>query len=626
MEQLKKIELLSPAKDYECGIEAIKHGADAVYIGASAYGARSAACNSVKDIERLASFAHEFGAKVYVTVNTILKDSELLPVQNLIWDLYYAGADALLVQDMALLSIPLPQIDIHASTQMDIRSVDKVRFLSKCGIKRVVLARELSLKEIAEIHAACPEVELEAFVHGALCVSYSGQCYASECCFGRSANRGECAQFCRLPFDLLDEDRQLIATKHYLSLKDMNRCEYLEEMIDAGVSSFKIEGRLKDVSYVKNITAYYSRAIEKIIGGRKDLVRSSDGKSTVTFTPDPYKSFNRGFTDYCLHGIPGNDSICSFESPKSKGEYMGTVSRSSAGAVSINYADRARTDVFSNGDGICYINSDGVLEGCRINKVENDMLYLHDRKIRIPYKSEIFRNFDQKFLMQLQHSNTADRKINVDMVISETDTGFKLSVTDQTGYTAAYSIEQPKEMARTAQKMNIKVQLSKLGETNFTPGNITIDFDQDWFIPSSRLSELRRGAISNLLKERIGRFERTIGTPEKVCCPNPPDMLSGYTLDFTSNVMNSVAEQFYRTAGAGVVEPAYERNKRENAVIMTCRHCIRRALGLCFKEHSATAEQQQPKYLRMSDGRTFELEFDCKRCQMKVLDTASAQR
>lgn len=626
MKQLKKIELLSPAKDYECGIEAIKHGADAVYIGASAYGARAAACNSVKDIKRLASFAHEFGAKVYVTVNTILKDSEILPVQNLIWDLFYAGADALLVQDMALLSVPLPPIEIHASTQMDIRDAEKVRFLSKCGIKRVVLARELSLKEISEIHAACPEVELEAFVHGALCVSYSGQCYASECCFGRSANRGECAQFCRLSFDLLDADRQLMGTKHYLSLKDMNRCEYLEEMINAGVSSFKIEGRLKDVSYVKNITAYYNRALDRLISERQDLVRSSDGKSIVTFTPNPYKSFNRGFTDYFLNGDSAKDSICSFESPKSKGEYMGTVSRSSAGVVCINYADKAKTDVFSNGDGICYINSDGKLEGCRVNRVEKEMLYLHDSKIRIPYKSEIYRNYDQKFLTQLQHGNTADRKISVDMVISQTENGFRLSVTDQAGYMAEYSIEQPKEQARTAQQMNIKVQLSKLGETNFTLNNLTINFDEEWFIPSSRLSELRRGAISNLLKERLRSFERTIGTQEVICCPNPPLMLSGYKLDFMSNVMNSVAEQFYRTAGAGVVEPAYERNKRDNAVIMTCRHCLRYVMGVCCKENLDLIDKPKPKYLRMSDGRTFELEFDCRNCQMKVLDTASAQR
>lgn len=626
MTQIRPIELLSPAKDCDCGIEAVKHGADAVYIGASAYGARAAACNNVKDIERLVKFAHEYGAKVYVTVNTILKDNELLPVQNLIWDLYYAGVDALLVQDMALLSIPLPQIDIHASTQMDVRSVETVRFLSSCGIKRVVLARELSLKEISDIHQACPDVELEAFVHGALCVSYSGRCYASECCFGRSANRGECAQFCRLQFDLLDADRNLIGTRHYLSLKDMNRSGYLEEMIDAGVSSFKIEGRLKDVTYVKNITAYYSRTLEELFMKRPDLTRSSDGISIVSFTPDPYKSFNRGFTDYYLHGISAKEDICSFESPKSKGQYMGTVSRSSAGVVSVNYADRPKTDVFNNGDGICYLNGDGLLEGCRVNRVERDMLYLPDKKIRIPHKAEIFRNFDQKFLVQLQQGNTADRKIKVDMTVSETADGFMVSVTDQYGYSASYSIEQPKEQARTSQQMNIKVQLSKLGETIFSPGSIRIDFDNEWFIPSSRLAELRRGALSNLLKERMRKFERTIGIPERVLCPKPPEQLSGKRIDYSYNVMNSVAENFYRAAGAGIVEPAYERNKRDGAVIMTCRHCLRRALGSCYKEQTGGANKPQPKYLRMNDGRVFELEFDCRNCQMKVLDTDSAQR
>ena len=298
MKEGRTIELLSPAKNLECGIEAIKHGADAVYIGAGRFGARQAAGNSVEDITELTRFAHFYGAKVYVTVNTILKDSELADAEKLIWQLYEAGADALLVQDMAVLKMKLPPIALHASTQCDVRSADKVRFLADCGFTRVVLARELSLAEITEIHKACPDVELECFVHGALCVSYSGQCYASQYCFGRSANRGECAQFCRLKFDLADSDgNTLIAGKHLLSLRDMNRMASLEELMDAGVCSFKIEGRLKEVSYVKNVTAAYSQAIEKILIRRDEFVRASSGRSVPHFSPDVNRSFNRGFTD-----------------------------------------------------------------------------------------------------------------------------------------------------------------------------------------------------------------------------------------------------------------------------------------------------------------------------------------
>ncbi|MCQ2059881.1 MAG: U32 family peptidase [Bacteroidaceae bacterium] len=625
MNVLRPIELLSPAKDADCGIEAVKHGADAVYIGASAYGARAAACNSVSQIARLVQFAHAYRAKVYVTVNTILRQEELPGVQSLVWDLYYAGVDAILVQDMALFALPLPPIDIHASTQMDVRTPEKVRFLASCGVKRVVLARELSLKEIREIHAACPDVELEAFVHGALCVSYSGQCYASECCFGRSANRGECAQFCRLKFDLLDADRKLIATKHYLSLKDMNRSESLEEMIDAGVSSFKIEGRLKDVTYVKNITAYYSRNLNRIIQNRKDLLRASDGESTVDFTPDPVKSFNRGFTDYYLHGIDSSD-ITSFDSPKSKGEYMGVVSRSAQGVISVNYADKEHTGLFNNGDGICFAGQDGTLEGARVNRVDRDMLYLYDRHLRIPHGARIYRNFDQNFTLLLQRNNTAERRICVDMVVSQTDSGFALSVTDAAGFSAVYAIEQPKEPARTEQTTNIKLQLSKLGETVFCARNIEIDMSGQWFIPSSRLAELKRGAIAALIKERNSIYEREVGTPARMLCENPTVCFNGAELDYRCNVLNDVARDFYLKAGAERVMPAYESCQPSDAVIMSCRHCIRRAEGMCLKNKSVETSAFQPKYLRMGDGRVFQLEFDCKNCQMNVLDTARAQR
>ena len=324
MKQVRDIELLAPAKNPECGIEAIKHGADAVYIGADSFGARAAAGNSIEDIARLVEYAHNYYARVYVTVNTILKEEELETAQKLIWELYKIGVDAILVQDMAILQMLLPPIALHASTQADVRSVEKVRFLAEAGFSRVVLARELSLDEIIAIHNACPDVELECFVHGALCVSYSGQCYASQYCFGRSANRGECAQFCRLPFSVTDaEGNLLIQEKYPLSLRDMNRLQQIEKLLDAGVVSFKIEGRLKDLTYVKNVTAAYRKEIDKILKRRVEYARASSGFVEYNFEPQPEKSFNRGFTEYFLNGR--DNSVWSLDTPKAVGEPMGRV-------------------------------------------------------------------------------------------------------------------------------------------------------------------------------------------------------------------------------------------------------------------------------------------------------------
>ena len=368
----RKIELLAPARNLECGIEAINHGADAVYIGAPKFGARAAAVNSLEDIAALVEYAHLYNVRIYVTVNTILKEEELKETEEMIRELYRIGVDALIVQDMAIAKLELPPIPLHASTQMDNRTVDKVRFLRDAGFRQVVLARELSLREIGKIHEACPDIPLEVFVHGALCVSYSGQCYVSQACFGRSANRGECAQFCRLPFSLVDAEGKMIAKdKHLLSLKDLNQSEELEALLDAGASSLKIEGRLKDVSYVKNVTAAYRQKLDAIFARRKEYTRASSGKCRFDFKPQLDKSFSRGFTHYFLHGR--SKDIFSFDTPKSLGEEMGTMKESRG-----NYLTVAGVKSFSNGDGVCYLDEQGRLQGFRINRVDGCLLYTSD--------------------------------------------------------------------------------------------------------------------------------------------------------------------------------------------------------------------------------------------------------
>ena len=403
----RPIELLAPAKNLECGIEAINHGADAVYIGAPRFGARAAAGNSIDDIKALVDYAHIYNVRIYVTVNTILHDEELPETEKMIWELYRAGVDALIIQDMGITRLNLPPIALHASTQMDNRTPEKVKFLSDIGFRQVVLARELSLEEIKKIHDTCPETLLEVFVHGALCVSYSGQCYVSQACYGRSANRGECAQFCRLAFDLVDSNGKTIEqNKHLLSLKDMNQSDNLEALLDAGATSLKIEGRLKDVSYVKNVTAYYRQKLDSIFKYRKEYVRASAGTVKTTFTPQLDKSFSRGFTDYFLRGR--NPGIFSFSTPKSLGEEVGTVKE-----IRGNYFTVAGVKSFSNGDGLCYIDDNGRLQGFRVNRVENNKLFPQEMP-RLKPKTRLYRNFDQEF-EKLMQKKSAERKIAVDI-------------------------------------------------------------------------------------------------------------------------------------------------------------------------------------------------------------------
>ena len=601
MKEGRTIELLAPAKNLECGIEAIKHGADAVYIGAGRFGARQAAGNSVEDI------AH--GAKVYVTVNTILKDSELADAEKLIWQLYEAGADALLVQDMAVLRMKLPPIALHASTQCDVRSADKVRFLADCGFTRVVLARELSLDEIRSIHEACPDVELECFVHGALCVSYSGQCYASQYCFGRSANRGECAQFCRLKFDLVDSDgNTLIAGKHLLSLRDMNRMAYLEELMDAGVCSFKIEGRLKDVQYVKNVTAAYSQAVEKVLVRRREFVRASSGHSVAHFTPDVNRSFNRGFTDYFLHGR--TDDIYSFGTPKSIGEKMGPVKEVGRGWLKVS-----GFKAFHNGDGLCFFNRQGELEGYRVNRVEGNRVFLFLEGADMPSLAagtELYRNYDLEFEKVLSRES-ATRKIGVDILFEEIPSGYQVTMTDEDGLSATASVEWKKEDARTPQQENIRTQLGKMGNTGFEVQNVEVRLEGERFIPSSLLSDLRRQVTAGLERVRLDSYVR----PGVGASANPKYPIEKLT--YLGNVMNAQARTFYQDHGVTGIDDAFEKTQPDSATVMYCRHCIKNAMGLCTKNPRRDMKVQEPLWLVSQDGRRFRLRFDCSKCQMEIM-------
>lgn len=609
MKVQRKIELLAPARNLECGIEAVNHGADAVYIGAPKFGARAAATNSMDDIGRLTDYAHLYGVRIYVTVNTILKDEELKETEAMIWKLYRRGVDALIVQDMGLTQLNLPPIPLHASTQMDNRTVEKVRFLTEAGFRQVVLARELSLNEIAAIHKACPDTPLEVFVHGALCVSYSGQCYASQACFGRSANRGECAQFCRLPFSLVDADgRVVVKDKHLLSLKDMNRLDMLEQLLDAGVTSLKIEGRLKDAAYVKNVTAAYRQRLDAILKRRQEYTRASSGTCRFDFQPQPEKSFSRGFTHYFLEGR--GEDITSFDTPKSLGEAMGTLKEQRGGWVSV-----AGVKPFHNGDGVCYLDEQGRLQGFRINRVEGNKLFPAGNVPRIRPRTPLFRNQDQEFERILARKS-AERKIGIRMKLEENRFGFSLTAEDEDDNRVTLTFAHAKERARTPQIENLRTQLAKLGGTPYEltePADIRLT--EEWFIPASVISEWRRQAVERLTAARRMNYRRELAVwkPTRHAYP-------ATTLTYLGNVMNGEARRFYLDHGVKAVAPAYEKQPADGAVLMLCRHCLRYSLGWCPVHQKGRSPYREPYSLASADGRRFRLEFDCKNCQMKIYD------
>ena len=601
----RPIELLAPAKNLECGIEAINHGADAVYIGAPRFGARAAAGNSLEDIAALVAHAHLYNARIYVTVNTILRDDELQETEEMIWELYRAGVDALIVQDMGITRLNLPPIPLHASTQMDNRTPEKVRFLAEAGFRQVVLARELTLDEIARIHHACPDTPLEVFIHGALCVSYSGQCYVSQACYGRSANRGECAQFCRLGFDMVDADGKTIArNKHLLSLKDMNQSDNLEALLDAGASSLKIEGRLKDVTYVKNVTAWYRQKLDAIMKRRKEYRRASSGTIRLTFRPLLEKSFNRGFTNYFVHGR--NAGIFSFDTPKSLGEEVGIVKE-----VRGNYLTVAGVKPFANGDGLCYLDEQGKLQGFRVNRVENNRLFPQEMP-RIKPKTKLYRNFDQEFERLLQ-KKSAERKLAVTLLLEENNFGFTLTLADEDNNRVSVTLTRAKEQARSPQEENLRTQLGKLGNTPFEASTIKLALSDNWFIPSSEIADLRRRGIEKLLETRRINYRQ-----ERAKLPATTHPFPTGELTYQGNVMNSKAQAFYHDHGVKRIAPAFEREAPENAVLMFCKHCLRYSMGWCPVHHKVRSPYREPYYLISSDGRKFRLHFDCKVCQMKI--------
>lgn len=620
MMKQRKIELLAPAKNLECGIEAVNHGADAVYIGAPKFGARAAAVNSLEDIAALVAYAHLYNVRIYVTVNTILKEEELAETEKMIWELYRIGVDALIVQDMGITRLNLPPIPLHGSTQMDNRTPEKVRFLADAGFRQVVLARELSLQEIRRIHEACPETPLEVFVHGALCVSYSGQCYVSQACFGRSANRGECAQFCRLPFSLVDADgKTIVRDKHLLSLKDLNQSEVLEDLLDAGASSLKIEGRLKDVSYVKNVTAAYRSKLDAIFARRKEYVRASSGTCRFDFTPQLDKSFSRGFTHYFLQGR--DREISSFDTPKSLGEEMGTMKEQRG-----NYLTVAGVKPFHNGDGVCCLDEQGRLQGFRINRVDGNKLYPAGDVPRIKPRTRLFRNFDQEFERILARKS-AERKIGVGWELADTSSGFALTVADEDGNRITLSFPYPKELARTPQPENLRTQLGKLGNTPFevmplggtdspsatTAPAIAINLSQNWFIPASVIADWRRQAIDKLTAARRITYRRELHVWKPTRHRFPATSLT-----YLGNVMNTAARSFYQAHGVASVEPAYEKQAVPEAVLMFCKHCLRYSMGWCPTYQKGHSPYREPYYLVGTDGKRFRLTFDCKNCQMKV--------
>ncbi|MEA4935089.1 MAG: U32 family peptidase [Paludibacter sp.] len=602
---MREIELLAPAKNLACGIAAVDHGADAVYIGASQFGARAAAGNSIEDIATLVAYAHRFGVKVYVALNTVLTDAQLPLAEKLIWDIYHAGADALIIQDMGILKFNLPPVVLHASTQTDNRTPQKVKFLQDAGISRVVLARELSLKQINEI-ASQTSVELEAFVHGSLCVSYSGQCYMSEAMSGRSANRGECAQYCRLPYQLYDADgNRLARSKHLLSLKDLDLSEHLEELMEAGVTSFKIEGRLKEVDYVKNITAYYRKKLDEIIHhqAEKKYVQASSGATTFFFEPDPEKSFRRSSTDYFLNGR--HHGIIQPETPKSLGEPLGLVR-----FTGNNYIDIMTEKELHNGDGLCFINAQGELVGFKVNRAEHKRVYPFEMP-RIDNGTLVYRNQDHEFDKQLK-AKTAERKIKIHLHFTETADGFSIKVADETGHEITSAFLCKKEPARNAGGVhkNIINQLSKSGNTMFEVGNVTIDITQAWFFPSSVLNEWRRISFKNFENHLLSSYVRE-KPRQAVAATYPEEKLS-----YLGNVTNKLSEQFYREHGVKEVSPGFEVKAEKGVPLMYTKHCIKYEMGWCPREGNKSTVKE-PLFLE-NNGQKFRLSFDCVRCEMQI--------
>ncbi len=586
---MRELELLAPAGNHDIAVQAILHGADAVYMGASSHGARRNAANSIDDIRRVVDFAHIYRAKVYVTVNTIIYENELRQVERLISDLYNAGVDAIIVQDMGILRMDIPPIQLHASTQCDIRTPEKARFLQEAGFSQLVLPRELTIDEIRKIKEAV-DVPLESFIHGALCVSYSGRCHASYATCGRSANRGECAQICRLPYTLSDSNgRTICRDKHLLSLRDLNTIDILPDLINAGVSSFKIEGRLKEAAYVKNTVAAYRKAIDDFIADNKDsFSRSSFGTSEVGFTPELSKSFNRGFTHYFIDTRRPH-TITSPDTPKSLGETIKDIS------------------LLNNGDGISFFDTDGNYTGAMVNGTEGKRI-ITSRPVNIPKGAVIHRTFDRLWDKQLQRE-TATRKIGVSFSLD--DTG--LSASDERGCHVRLPLNCTRDIAK--KDTDFRPIFAKLGNTPYKLESYESTLDPSVFIPAGELTELRRSAISALDNANATTYPYEYRREE-----NQEARYMTESLDYRDNVANSLAEKFYRDHGVVHIQRALEATNTRNKSpkrLMTTRHCILRELGMCKKE-KGLGKYSEPLALQSGKDR-FTLEFNCRDCEMHLL-------
>jgi collagenase-like PrtC family protease len=611
-----KLELLAPAKNADIGIEAIKHGADAVYIGGPEYGARYGAGNSVADIERLAAYAHRFHAKVFVALNTILRDDEIEGARKLAWQMHEAGADALILQDMGLLEVDLPPIQLHASTQTDIRTPEKARFLQDVGFSQIVLARELSLNEIRDIHSKVGAGEtapvLEFFIHGALCVAFSGQCYISHAHTGRSANRGECSQACRLPYTLEDKQGRIVAhEKHLLSMKDNDQSANLRALADAGIRSFKIEGRLKDAAYVKNATAHYRQLLDAIIEDAPQYQRASSGQCSYTFTPRPEKTFNRGSTDYFVNGR--QPDIGAFDTPSFAGEESGHITR-----IGPDWIEVETDETFANGDGVSYLSRGKKLTGMRINVAQKNRLFPNEMPDDLTVGMAIFRNRDQAFERTLE-KDSAQRRIGVEVHLTETTDGFALTLRDEDGIEASVSLPHAHEIAKQPEKalVGLGENLGKLGTTDFAARDIKIGFSQPWFLAASSANALRREAVEQLIAER----ERQRPRLPRATPAEPPALYPESELSYLGNVFNHHAHEFYRKHGVELIADAYEADTTPGEVsLMITKHCLRYSYSLCPKEAKGWVKGVNAEPMTLVNGKErLTLRFDCKACEMHVL-------
>ncbi len=628
-----QLELLAPARDAEIGIEAVNHGADAVYIGGPGFGARATADNSVQDIARLVQHAHRFNSRIFVTMNTILRDDELEPARKLAWQLYDAGVDALIIQDMGLLEIDLPPIQLHASTQTDIRTPEKARFLQDAGLSQIVLARELTLQQIAAIDAALGPKDapgraiLEFFVHGALCVAYSGQCYISHAHTGRSANRGDCSQACRLPYEVKDSQGRIVAhDKHVLSMKDNNQSDNLRQIIDAGVRSFKIEGRYKDMAYVKNITAHYRVLLDEILEERPELGRASSGECTFFFRPDPDQNFNREFTDYFVNGR--KEDIGAFDTPKNPGRPIGYVTATGANSVELQTDDPAT--VIHNGDGLCYLDLQKELVGLQINRAEavnrKGLWRVFPKDPMEGFKDlrkgvQVNRNRDMDWVRGLE-KKSAERRIGAWLRLEESASGLTLTVTDEDGHSGQATLPGPLQDAKDPNQAENKLRenLSRLGDTLFQPLDVALNLNGPRFVPASQLNALRREAVERLEATRAAAWHRLPrAKPVEPPVPYPED-----TLSYLANVFNHKARDFYAKHGVKVIAAAYESHEEEGEVsLMITKHCVRFSLSLCPKQAKGVTGVQgtvKAEPMQLINGKEkLTLRFDCKPCEMHVV-------